>query len=320
LPGRAARARVLIVEDAQATKAFVPQPARIRRLVEQGITNLTGLASVEAAWRSLVSTQEVVGIKVYSSPGPSIGTRPAVVEALAQGLLQAGLPSGNLVVWDKHQADLERAGFGHLCRRLGIRLAGAAERGWDPEVSYDVPLLGRLVYGDLEFRKEGENVSRKSHLSRLLTKELTRIINVSPLLNHNSAGVCGSLYSLAMGSADNVLRFEGQPARLAQAVPEICAMPAVGDRVVLNVVDALIAQYQGESVGRLHYSSPLNQLRFGVDPVALDVLSLEELELQRQFNDISSQSATNAMDLYRNAALLELGIADLHRIQVETLK
>src|SRR5258706_515280 len=54
----ATRARVLFVEDAEATDAFRPRPERIKAMVNRGITNLTGKADVPEAWRSLVSTQD----------------------------------------------------------------------------------------------------------------------------------------------------------------------------------------------------------------------------------------------------------------------
>ena len=49
-------------------------------------------------------------------------------------------------------------------------------------------------------------------------------------LNHYRAGVSGNLYSLTMSSVDNTLRFESDPERLATAVPEMYALPEVGDR------------------------------------------------------------------------------------------
>ena len=147
---------------------------------------------------------------------------------------------------------------------------------------------------------------------------MTKIINLTPLLNHNEAGVSGNLYSLALGSVDNTLRFEGDTARLTTAVPEIYALPALGDRVVLNIVDALICQYEGGQHGLLHYSTVLNQLRFSRDPVALDMLSVRELDRQR--HAAKAPNVKPNLDLYNNAALLELGVSDVKKIQVDTLK
>jgi hypothetical protein len=101
-------------------------------------------------------------------------------------------------------------------------------------------------------------------------------------------------------------------------VPEIYALPCLSDRVVLNVVDALICQYEGEERSLLHYSTVLNQLRFSTDPVALDVLSLEELERQRRLAGVPTIK-TN-LDLFANATLLELGVNDPKKINVIYLR
>ena len=89
----------------------------------------------------------------------------------------------------------------------------------------------------------------------------------------------------------------------------------MGDRVVLNVVDALIAQYQGETQTRLQDSAVLNELRFSADPVALDVLSIGELEKQRSQKGISPPRQNHA--LYENAALLQLGVSNPDSIAVQ---
>jgi len=309
-----AEAQVFIVHDPQATDAFTPRTDRVQAMVTRAITNLTGKAAVPEAWRSLVSTQDTVGIKVFSEPGPNSGTRPAVVAAVVQGLLAAGLPPAHIIVWDKRQTDLRLAGFFNLAKRYGVRVAGSAEAGYDEDVSYDSPLLGNLVWGDFEFGAKGAGVGRKSFVSKLVTRQMTKIINVTPLMNHNEAGVTGNLFSLALGSVDNTTRFEYDPARLATAVPEIYALPALSDHVVLNIVDALICQYEGEERSLLHYSTTLDQLRFSRDPVALDALSIHELERQRQL--ANAPAAKTNLDLYSNAALLELGVDDLNKIQV----
>lgn len=314
----AARPRIVIVEDDSATDAFKPRPERIDPMVSRAITNLTGKATAKQAWLSLVGTQDVVGIKVYSAPGRHSGTRPVVAAALARGLIAAGLPPTNIIIWDKLEHDLRAAGFMELQEQLGVRVAASARAGWDDAHYYETSLIGHLVYGDSEFGKEGEVVGKKSFLSKLVTREMTKIINLTPLLNHNDAGVCGSLYSLAMGSVDNTLRFETDAARLATAVPEIYALPVLYDRVALNVVDALICQYEGGQRGLLHYSVVLDQLRFSRDAVALDALSVRELAHQRR--KARAPNVWPNLELYRNAALLELGVSELSRMQIESLR
>ena len=311
-----ARAKVVIVQDPNATDAFQPREARVRLMVDRGITALTGKDKVADAWLSLISTQDIVGIKVFSEPGPNSGTRPAVVAAVIQELLETGLSPRQIIVWDKHQVDLRLAGYFDLAKQFGVGVAGSAEAGYDEKASYDNALLGSLVWGDLEFGKKGESLGRKSFVSKLVT-HFTKIINITPMMNHNEAGVFGNLYSLASGSVDNFGRFEGDHDRLASAVPEIYALPALSDHVVLNIADALICQYEGEERSLLHYSAILNELRFSRDPVALDVLSLKELDHQREL--AKAPAVKKDPDLYTNAALLELGVADPKKIDIVEL-
>ena len=314
--------RVIVARDPDATEAFQAQPEKVRELVRLGILKLTGETNTARAWASLVKPRDVVGIKVYSSPGPASGTRPSVVAAVIEGLLEAGVPATNIVIWDRQKGDLRLSGFVDLANRYGTRAEGSVNTGFDENTFYspDTPILGQLVWGDLEFGRKGEGIGRKSYVSKLVTKGMTKIINVTPLLNHNTAGVCGNLFSLALGSADNVMRFESDTRRLATAIPEIYALPSLGDRVVLNITDALICQYHGEQRSLLHYSTVLNEIRLSKDAVALDFLSLRDLDRERsRSGTVTSQylSLTNYTELIENAALLDLGRGDSESIKIE---
>jgi hypothetical protein len=308
---------VITVQDPNATEAYRAKSDVVRNMVSRGMAALTGKSTDADAWRTLVSTQDVVGIKVYSVPGPNSGTRYSVVAAVVEGLLAAGVPPKHVIVWDREALDLRLAGFFQLVDRYGIQVRSSLQTGFDANTFYEAALIGNLVWGDYEFGKRDAGTGRKSFVSKLVSREITKLINLTPLLNHNLAGVSGNLYGLASGSVDNFTRFESDPTRLATAVPEIYALPAVGDRVVLNIVDALICQYEGGERGLLHYSVMLNELRFSKDPVALDVLSIQELDRQR---DSAKPPAGKNLELYKNAALLELGVSDPKKIQVETLK
>ena len=153
-------------------------------------------------------------------------------------------------------------------------------------------------------------------MSKLVSQQITKIISVAPLINQNDAGVCGHFYSLCLGSVDNTRRFENDPERLAAALPEIYAMPVIGDRVVLNVTDSLIGQYQGGPSGYLQYSTVLQQIWFSHDPVALDVLSLKELARERKAVDVP-RPCRPTFEIYTNATYLQLGIYNPGQFQID---
>jgi hypothetical protein len=315
-PPQLPQARVVVVQDALALESFTPRPDIIRKMVERGLLAHTGKTTLAEAWRSVVKTNDVVGLKVFSAPGHTSGTRPSVVAAVVEGLLAAGLPPQNIVIWDRQLVDLRIAGYFELAERYGVRITSAASAGWDDQSYYENSLLGNLVWGESEFGKKGDGIGRKSYVAKLVARDLTRHISIAPMLNHNLAGVSGHFFSLGFGSVDNTLRFESTSRALAEAVPEVFALPAIYDRLALCITDALICQYQGEHLTRLHYATPLNQLRFSKDPVALDSLSVAELEAQRQKAGIPFTKFSS--DIYKNAGLLlELGVSDARQIRVE---
>lgn len=309
------RARIVVVEDPQATITFAPQPATIEKLVNQGIKAFTRENNSISAWRSLVTPKDIVGIKIHSQPGEIIGTRPAVVRAVAKSLIEAGIPPQRIIVWDKYKSHLRLAGFYDLEEEIGIQVKASADAGWDSEVFYENALIGKPIWGDLEFGQKGKEVGRKSYFSKLVTQQITKHILISPLLNDNAAGVTGNLMSLALGSIDNSIRFEYRPPAMAKAVPEVFGQTELYDRLALVIVDSLICQYQGGEQNRLHYARVLNQLRFSSDPVAQDVLSLHELEAQRVKAGLPVRR--HPRNLVNNAALLELGIASPRHILIE---
>jgi len=311
--------RLVVAQDAGLLQAFLPDAERVSAAFNRGLTCFTRQTTVSNAWLSLVAANDRVGIKVFSAPGPVAGTRPAVVRAIVQGLLAAGLPPAHILIWDRYAGDLQSAGYFALGRTLGVRVAGAAEAGYDTNSFYlpDSPVVGQLVWGDVEFGLTNKDFSlgKKSFVSKLVSQDLTRIISVTPLMNENAAGVCGHFFSLAMGSVDNTRRFEGKPDRLAVALPEIAALPVIGDRVALYVTDALLLQYEGGPAGYLQFSTVRNELWFGRDPVALDTMALKELMLQRRV--LNTPPLPSNFAIYTNAVLLQLGVNDPARIVIE---
>ncbi|HEY1170909.1 MAG TPA: hypothetical protein VGH19_06020 [Verrucomicrobiae bacterium] len=307
--------RVVVASTDGALESFNPNAEAVRKLVREGLLKLTGKKDDRSAWLSLVSTQDTIGIKVLTAPGRYSGTRKEVVAGVIEGLREAGIAPGNIVLWDRTLVEMQVAGYGELASKYGVRLEGAQSAGWDDKTFYESSIIGKPVFGDFEFDKKGEDVGRNSFMSKLVSKRITKIISIAPLLNHNTVGVSGHLYSLAIGSMDNTIRFENETSRMAVAVPEIYNMPQLADRMVLAITDALLCQYQGESRTLLHYSAVLNELRFSRDPVALDALSVEELERQRELANVPSKK--EKLEIYGNAALLELGVADTKQIKIE---
>ena len=310
--------RVVAITHPSAVERFSPNEEVVYEMFNRLLLSYSNKNKLSEAWAQYVDGNDIVGIKVLSDPGSVSGTRPVVVEAIVRSLISIGFPKDQIIIWDRRKGVLVATGYDLIAKRHGVTIAGSSEYGYDPEKFYEAPLIGNLVFGDHEFGKDEKGVGRKSFVSKLLSHQLTRIIQVHPMLNHYLGGVNGQIVGLATGGVDNSLRFTLDSDRYHQAIPEICAIPELYDKLALNVVDALICQYQGEERGFLQYSTMLKELRMSRDPVALDVLSI--MEINRQRRRAGLEENTSAMQLYQNASLLELGESDVSRIRFEKVE
>ena len=316
--------QINVIRDDHSADRWEVDPKAVDQMVLAGLQQVTGKEDATDAWRSLVTPEDTVGIKVNAGPGRIGGTRSEVVDAVIRGLMAAKVPAKQIVIWDTTLKELRSAQFDRLAKRHGVRLAGSLDTGWDESVTYDESTLGTLIEGDLEFKTGEETISRKSHLTRLLTKEITRIISIQPLINHNRVGVSGHLVGLTRGAVDNDRRFDVATVILTEALPNIIALENekqeryIGDRIALCITDALYVQFLGQSKALLHYTEPLGQLWFSSDPVALDIFGIETLEAKRQ--DLEIEFHPPRSKLYENATTVLIGESDPKRRKVEYLK
>ena len=189
-------------------------------MIESGIRQLSGQTNTTLAWRQFVSTNEVIGLKINAQLGTLSGTRPAVVRAVAKSLIRSGVPPKNIVVWDRNLLDLKLTGYEALAQQLGIRLAGARDSGYSQWDRYLVPAL----YWDLQ---EGDHLfsqiktSNISHISKLITEQLSAVISIHPPIADRQSGSRGHLQELALASADNTARFSLSRPHLNPAIGEL---------------------------------------------------------------------------------------------------
>ena len=270
--------RVVLVRDPEALTGWHGDADRTRAMVTAGLKQLTGQTNEMLAWQQFVTPADVVGIKVSTLAAPLHVTHQAVLDAIAAGLRQAGVPASNIVVFDRDPGKLADADYRTEGFRIEPVISGA---GWDADASMDSPLVGKLIWGDLEFGRS-EALSTVSHLPKLLTRTLTKLINVPVLQEHAATGLAGCLYNLTLGLADNTRRFEQFGQRGDPAIAQLANLTAVRTKLVLNICDALIVGYAGGPGFKPQYSWPYGGLYFSRDAVATDVICLDVLEVKRR--------------------------------------
>ena len=275
-----------------------PRYAYVSRMVQSLVCSVTGKATPDEAWRSLVKPGEKVGIKVAAKPGVIGGTHPQVAKAVVDGLIAAGIPSANIIVWDRRRDDLVACGYD---RTPGLNLRWIEDgEGYDPRSVVTTSAIGQLVYGDLSFRNTRSSLadilgpqtqlSNESHLPMVLSRGVDKVINIPSLCDSYYTGINGALAGMTIGILDNWRRFGKGEGYGAAALAEIYSDERISKKVVLTMMDAMILQYAGGPS-----ASPVNCISYGMllasrDPVALDASALHLLDEQREISRMPKAS------------------------------
>ena len=165
------RARVVIARDeALATGEPGEQGALLLKVLNAAMQKLTGAADAASAWRTVFKPADRVGIKVNTL---GLSTQPAVVDAIIAGLRLADVPAANIIVWDRFDTELGRAGFTISKSGTGVRCRGTDAEGYGSGYRPEIEQSGAVG----------------SAFSRIAADEVDALISVPVLKDHNLAGV-----------------------------------------------------------------------------------------------------------------------------------
>jgi Domain of unknown function (DUF362) len=249
-------------------------------------------------------------------------------------LTDVGVPVSQIYVYERFQNQLDEVNYApHLPAGVQIVAAERANRnvdnsGYDPDVYLEAAFFG-------------EDDTR-SNMMRLVSRRLTKIINIPNMKDHGAAGATGCLKNIAYGSFSNVARTHqhGKTYTLS-AIGTLATIEPLRSRTVLQIMDGLRGVWHGGPFARTtRYVFYPKQILFGTDPVAIDRLLLDIIDKERKshgaisiwdrspsslrFDDTRSRDADpNVNILIREprhveyASTLGLGIADLSKIEVE---
>jgi uncharacterized protein (DUF362 family) len=286
-----AKARVVV-----AREPALRDSSRFLKLLDRAMQSFLNCDSPTEAWRKVVRPGEVVGLKVNCLAGRGISTNTQLVEAICERLQQAGIPKKDIVIWDRLNADLERAGFRVESQRDRIRCIGNDTLGYEQELE---------TFG-----------SAGSLLCQTLTRVCDAVINLPVLKDHGIAGVTMALKNL-FGAIHNPNKYHmnvGDP-----YVADVFMLPPVRQKVRLTICDATMAQYEGGPSFMPQWMWPYNGLLVARDPVALDYTGWQIIERKRAEKGMKSlQESKRAPAYIATAADAQhrLGTNDPRRIEL----
>ena len=327
--------RVVKVTDARVLRDEKVDAKVAAEMVERGIRTLTG-KSLKESFGLFFTRDDVVGIKVNPVGPPLIHTKPEVVEALVAWLVGNGLPRQNVVVWDRFEGMLKEAGYTRE-RLPGVRIEAlqtmdeseegtswkaadgshVSEANFDQEVFYLAKgVVGKGVANypsDAFYHNQHVFTGEKSFFGKLLTRRLTKIVNVAAFKNTGN-GVSMATKNLGYGALCNTGRLH-KPL-FFRVCTEVLAAPVIRDRLVLNLIDGIRGQYEGGPDKNEKFVYPLASLYFATDPFALDMTGHRELVAKRKAMGVAVNEHPRFTDYLRQAEQLGLGVTNPEKIEL----
>lgn len=260
--------------------------------LSRAMVKITGAPSPSAAWKSLFSASETVGIKLSCLPGPLLSSGKGFVMAIVDGLLSAGIKEENIYIWDRTGRELENAGF--KFSTVGTRIVGTdyyANGGYSPNIE---------ISGSV-----GTCFSK-------IMETVDALISVPVLKDHDIAGVSIGMKNF-YGAIHNPNKYHGN--RCDPYVADLCNHPFIRNKWRLTVCDASRVQVHNGPAFFPKYAWEYGGLLVSRDPVALDYVGWHIIEERRKELGLKSLAMENREPTYIvTAAELKLGNADIKHI------
>jgi uncharacterized protein (DUF362 family) len=267
--------------------------AKLEEALGEVLARAAGEEDALGAMRRLFRPNDIVGIKVNCLAGRGLSPSPLLVGHLTRRLQEAGVPARNILVWDRTDRELKAAGFAIARSRAGVRCVGTNnDYDWTPR----------------EWGPGG------SCFARVLVEDLTALINVGVLKDHDLSGVSLGLKNW-YGTIHNPNKHHEDGC--APYIPHLAAYPLIRDKLRLTIIDGTIAQCHGGPARNPIWTWPWEGVMASTDPVALDAVGWRMIEERRQQVDLPSLAAEKREPRWiADAAALGLGEADSEKIEV----
>lgn len=281
------RGRVVAVSHPGSVISGRYQREPVRAMMRRGLMELTGAPAPPDAWRVFFEPGDVVAIKLNPVGQPYMISTAEVFQEIVAGLEMAGVKRRDIVAYERFRALFLGAGFDKWLPE-GVRWASATNEAGGNRFQLDMDGYDRDIYMEMALVQrgapEGDRHYRRSYVARVLTKEVSKVVNLGVLKHHQSAGVTIALKNLSHGFVNNVSRSHVTRSNNAcgMFIPTVIDLPVFRRKVVLNIIDGIQAAYHGGPGRKVaRYMWDHKTLYFATDPVAVDRVGWTVLDDKR---------------------------------------
>ena len=95
------KARVVRVESDKVWNGDTRDPDVVKTMVDRGVMALVGASTSSVAWRTFVTPEMRVGLKINLLGRPLVYTAPEVTDVGAAGVIAAGGKPEHIIIWDR---------------------------------------------------------------------------------------------------------------------------------------------------------------------------------------------------------------------------
>ncbi|MBI5376180.1 MAG: DUF362 domain-containing protein [Candidatus Schekmanbacteria bacterium] len=265
----------------------------LRSMFDESIKKIFGVTDPRDVLKSLFPGTDTIGIKVNCLAGRGLSSSRELVEAVISSLQSAGIERERIIVWDRTDDDLIRAGF--TVNRKGN----------------DVLCFGTNNLYEPEPRMSG---SVGSCFSRILSERCGTIINIPVLKDHDLAGVSLGMKNF-YGAIHNPNKYHDNACN--PYVAELNMHPLIKDKVRLIVCDGTTAQFQGGPSYKPQWTWDFNGILVSEDPVAIDRIGFDIITEKRRAAGLKPFAEEKRDPKYiETAGDMGLGVFDKSRIKI----
>ena len=236
-----------------------------------------------------------IGIKVNALAGSRMSTSPGLVFALVDIFSRLGYRKKDMIIWDRKESELKRAGFKINTRGPGYRCFATDT----PGVGFSNKLYSYKSIGSL--------------VSKIQAEICRSMINFPVLKDHSIAGLSGCLKNY-YGVIHNPNKYHDDMCDPYQA--DLFSLDIIREKQKLAVFDAVWVQYNGGPGYVARWVAEYNAILLSTDAVALDAVAVNIIDKLRTNAGLKKlkDSGRPAVGVY-TAGKEGLGCADLENIK-----
>jgi uncharacterized protein (DUF362 family) len=273
-----------------------PKPDDARAMVNRAVMELSGRTDLAQAWRAFVHPNDRVAIKVNGLGLRNMASNKEVVEAIAEGLVAAGVPAAQITVYDQWDSFMAATRVNARALPAGTRVMCHNGTRLSPDTRVQ---SGRTRYA-------------------LPLLEATAVIGVPLIKDHSLCGFTGALKNMTHGSIVNPEAFHRH--LCSPQIAELFNHEAIRTRSRLHVMDAFKAVYHGGPRDNPEHRVPMEAIFMSTDPVALDRVGSDIVDQLRREHRMTSLEQRGLPPRYIDeAGRLGLGVADRARIETRAV-